>query len=308
MINFRFHLVSLTAVFLALAAGITIGAGVVDRATVDFLERRVADVERNRDATNKKNDELEADLHRWEKYGEEMGDRSVEGDLAGARVMFVAVDGVDRGTLDAFRSSLQNAGATYDGAVWFSQKWLLADPADVRALSEITPVASTAKPDDLRRTAMTRLGSDWAAGRGTTLMLALRDAGFLTYDPGPNPAGTLADVPHEGALMVVVSSPDASVPSDQLAVPLVSALVSANVSVLAAQPVPPADLKQGTPVFTTLVRQDASLSSRTSSVDDIDDYRGRMAAILALEQMRRGRLGHYGFGPRAQAIVPEAGP
>lgn len=308
MINFRFHLVSLTAVFLALAAGITIGAGVVDRATVDFLERRVTDVERTRDATNRRNDELQTDLKRWEKYGEEMGNRSVEGDLTGARVLFLAVDGVNRDAVDAFRTSVQEAGGTYEGALWFTQKWLLTSPDDVRTLSDISSVVSLGKPDDLRRGVTTRLASEWAAGRGTTLMISLRDAGFLTYDPGPTPTGTLTDVPHEGSLMIVLSSHDAAVPSDQLAVPLVASLVSANASVMAAQPVPPADLKQGTPVFTTLVRQDSALSARTSSIDDIDDYRGRIAAVLALDQMRQGRLGHYGFGPRAQGIVPEAGP
>ena len=33
MINFRFHLVSLIAVFLALALGVVMGATVIDRAT-----------------------------------------------------------------------------------------------------------------------------------------------------------------------------------------------------------------------------------------------------------------------------------
>ena len=39
MINFRFHIVSLIAVFLALALGIVMGATVVNRAIVDRLNR-----------------------------------------------------------------------------------------------------------------------------------------------------------------------------------------------------------------------------------------------------------------------------
>ena len=35
MINFRFHVVSLIAIFLALALGVVIGAGVIDRGVVD---------------------------------------------------------------------------------------------------------------------------------------------------------------------------------------------------------------------------------------------------------------------------------
>ena len=51
MINFRYHLVSLTAVFLALAAGITIGAGVVDRATVTRIEGQLRNVDSRREST-----------------------------------------------------------------------------------------------------------------------------------------------------------------------------------------------------------------------------------------------------------------
>ena len=39
MINFRFHVVSLIAIFLALALGVVIGAGVIDRGVVDTLEQ-----------------------------------------------------------------------------------------------------------------------------------------------------------------------------------------------------------------------------------------------------------------------------
>ena len=44
MINFRFHLVSLVAVFLAIGVGVAMGASFVDRATVDTLRSRVDDL------------------------------------------------------------------------------------------------------------------------------------------------------------------------------------------------------------------------------------------------------------------------
>ena len=40
MLNFRFHVVSLVAVFLALAIGIIMGSTVIDRALVDTLEEQ----------------------------------------------------------------------------------------------------------------------------------------------------------------------------------------------------------------------------------------------------------------------------
>ena len=45
MVNLRYHVVSLVAVFLALGIGIVMGATVIDRVTVDALNNRVHDVE-----------------------------------------------------------------------------------------------------------------------------------------------------------------------------------------------------------------------------------------------------------------------
>src|SRR5688500_6473259 len=100
MVNFRFHLVSLTAVFLALAAAITIGAGVVDRATVDQIERQLADVAERREATNAENDRLRDDLSRWGRFSQDAGDRLVGGQLTGLPVVLVATTGVDRGLVE----------------------------------------------------------------------------------------------------------------------------------------------------------------------------------------------------------------
>ena len=45
MINFRFHLISLVAVFLDLGVGVAMGASFVDRARVDSLRSRVDDLD-----------------------------------------------------------------------------------------------------------------------------------------------------------------------------------------------------------------------------------------------------------------------
>ena len=58
MINFRFHLVSLIAVFLALAVGVVMGAGVIDRAIVDTLNTRIDRVEAKSDRIQSKNNKL----------------------------------------------------------------------------------------------------------------------------------------------------------------------------------------------------------------------------------------------------------
>ena len=58
MINFRFHVVSLIAIFLALALGVVIGAGVIDRGVVDTLNSRLDRVEAKSDRIQSENDKL----------------------------------------------------------------------------------------------------------------------------------------------------------------------------------------------------------------------------------------------------------
>ena len=58
MINFRFHVVSLIAIFLALALGVVIGAGVIDRGVVDTLNSRLDRVEAKSDRIQSENNKL----------------------------------------------------------------------------------------------------------------------------------------------------------------------------------------------------------------------------------------------------------
>ena len=58
MINFRFHVVSLIAIFLALALGVVIGAGVIDRGVVNALNNRLDSVEAKSDRIQGENDVL----------------------------------------------------------------------------------------------------------------------------------------------------------------------------------------------------------------------------------------------------------
>jgi hypothetical protein len=55
MINFRFHVVSVIAIFLALALGVVIGAVVIDRGIVDALDTQLNRVEAKSERINDEN-------------------------------------------------------------------------------------------------------------------------------------------------------------------------------------------------------------------------------------------------------------
>ena len=313
MVNFRFHLVSLTAVFLALAAGITIGAGVVDRATVDQIERRLSDVDARRQATNAENDQLRADLGRWSEFGQQVGDRPVQGRLNGATVFVVTTAGIDRGVLDALRSSISAAGATLDGTILFTGKWNLENDEDAQQLAGVLDAPPTTEPVDLRAIGVRAVADAWTNGDGGVLVAALVERGFLEFQPGPVETVPLPELPRPSSTFVVLSGDAADVAPADLAQPLVAALATGDLRLLAAQPQrPPADPpeegeEEPAPEFVVALRDDGAVAGRISTVDNVDDYRGRVAAVLALVELQSGRRGHYGFGSDTRR-VPDAVP
>lgn len=311
MVNFRFHLVSLTAVFLALAAGIAIGAGVVDRATVDRIERQLAQVEANRRQTNAENDRLSSDLSRWGRFAEEAGTEMEQGRLQDVPVLLVGMRGFDRTLAEGFTGTLRSAGAAVGGTLWFTSKWRLTEDDHIRQLSGLLHVAPTTSPDELRAGALSRLGTAWGEGDGDggAFVVALSDAAFVEFEPPAAPVVPLSELPTASAVFVVMSSDGAEVPNTQLAHPLVGELVSAGVAVVAVQPLrpplPSGQRRPPPPELVSVLRADSDLAPRLSTVDNVDDYRGRVAAVLAIAQAAEGRTGHYGFRADAQRLLPQ---
>ncbi|HVF32670.1 MAG TPA: copper transporter [Acidimicrobiales bacterium] len=310
MVNFRFHLVSLTAVFLALAAGITIGAGVVDRATVDQIQRQLSDVAQRREETNAENDQLREELGRWTRFSEEAGDQLVAGQLTDVPVVVLASNGIDRALVDAVEGSLGAAGAQLDGTLWLTTRWVLDDDEERRALAGALDVAPTTEADDLRSAGIAGLTTAWAVGDGGPLVPGLLDAGFLEYETSSQVPVPLVELPRPDTLFVVISGDPAEVAPADLTVPLASRLALSQVQLVAVQPQRPpvpepaegADEEEPA-TFVAQLRDDAVVASRISTVDNVDDYRGRVALVLALRDLRIGTTGHYGVGPDARLVA-----
>ncbi len=95
MINFRFHLVSIVAVFLALAVGVVMGYGVLGQPTVDTLQNRIDTVEANAESRRKDNDELRAALDLANEAADQSSPFSVTDRLTDVPATVLAVRGVD---------------------------------------------------------------------------------------------------------------------------------------------------------------------------------------------------------------------
>lgn len=297
MVNFRFHLVSITAVFLALGLGLVIGSTVVDRVTVETIERQLDQVRDRADQVNLENEELRTSLERSRQFSDQAARRLVEGRLREIPVLVVtAVDGPDERTLELERA-LASAGAAYAGRLTLGERWRLEEEDDIAALAEATGVSST-RADAVRRAAMESLAAAIRAGVPGELIPALVEKGFLRYE-GP---GSPAQLPPPGVRILVVSDDDVAVPNAFGLIPLVDSLVDAQIGVVASAP-----LQGEEPDVSTFIAtlRSGDFANRLSTVDNLG-VEGEAAAILALEDLGAGRLGHYGLGEGVDAVLPAA--
>src|SRR5260370_26814844 len=137
MINFRFHIVSLIAVFLALALGVVMGTTVVNRATVDRLNERIDTVEKNANARKTESDQLRGQVGQINGYSDGTKDFAVAGRLNGTTRATIAARGGDADAVKQTVALAQLAGARAPGSIWLEGKLTLSDADALRQLGEL---------------------------------------------------------------------------------------------------------------------------------------------------------------------------
>ena len=315
MLNLRYHVVSLVAVFLALGIGVIMGATVIDRVTVDQLRNRLDSVEGSVRQTRKDNDRLAAQLHTWDRFVDQGRSALLSGQLKGVPVLVVGVDGIDRKPVDDLRGELLTAGAGVEGTLWLKDKLNVKSQADANALAAALGVPEDT-PNVVRAMALSRLASVLQGGGDPAGVIpALRQAGFVDYEAPPSAASTSTPtttapgpgaIPVPGTRTVIVSGAGARIDDDTMTMPLVTQLALAGAPVVAAEA--GQDTPGGRDVFVGLVRDRSETAARIPTVDNLESFIGQAAAVLALRDVGHGPANHYGLGPGAQRLLPEPAP
>ncbi len=304
MINFRFHVVSLIAIFLALALGVVIGAGVIDRGVVDALDNRLNTVEAKSERIKDDNDRLSGENEQLRGVIDDLQPFAVDSRLTGDELGVVAVRGVDGNRTSAVVTAAKQADATVTGTLWLEDKWTLANGDDVNALQ--TALGSETKNKNALRAEgwrqlAERLSAPPVEGDTNDLLAVLQQAGFLGFDGVDN--STIADFPGRGAGVVLVVGTEGSIPAEMVTVPMATALQTADVSTVVADVwVESTDGPSRGDVFEAL--RDSDLAVTVSTVDDLDQPEGPTTVILAMSDLflTPPTVGHYGYGPNTQPL------
>lgn len=188
MIDFRYHLVSIAAIFLALAVGIVLGAGPLKGTLGDTLAGEVAQLRSDADALRGDVAAAEAGVAARDEVISAVRPRSTDGVLDGSTVSILALPGSPDSAVEASRVALAESGATIGADVGLDASWTSEDPPDV---TDRTTAAA-----DLREL----LAGDLPVGIAPERVIALALGWALATDPTAEPSDTPAvDRPTETA-------------------------------------------------------------------------------------------------------------
>lgn len=308
MINFRFHIASLIAVFLALALGVVMGSTVVQRAIVEGLRDQIDRVERNANARRDENAALSTENDRLNAYVTESAPYAVTGALTDQSVAILAERGIDEEAVKAQVELLQTAGARVGGILWLESAWNLADTGSADALRTATG-ATTRNERTLRADALDALALRLAQGAATgeaDVLDSLAKAGFVNLE-GPGDADvTAASFPGSGSRILFLGGPESAVTARGMTRELTSSLVAANAPTVVGEIYAESDGAPDRGTWLAPIRDDEQLSAAVSTVDDVDLVQGRVASALALSDLARAIVGSYGYGVGANSVLPPA--
>ena len=164
MINLRYHIVSITAVFLAIGIGLTLGSTFLDRATVDNLQGQLDNLQGRLEEREEQVNELQGALDDDRAVRDaldEQGAGLLAGLLEDVPVAVVASRGVDEDQVEGAVEALEASGAVVHGLLWLTDRWTLDEDAEVDDLSSEL-AENTDDPSRLRRMSINRLGDELA--------------------------------------------------------------------------------------------------------------------------------------------------
>ena len=309
MIDFRYHLVSLIAVFLAVALGIVIGTTQLNGGVLDNLQGQVSSLEHDKRNLEDTTQQLQAQQDSGNAFASAVAPALVGSSLAGRSVLLVVTnDGVAQETVDQLTALIDKAGGTVSGTLTLKPQY--SDPSTAASLQNYVtgsglPSGVQLPPvDDAGQLVGALLaqvlmippgGTATDAAAVSSVMAGLTALDVLTPEGAAIAPANYAVVLTAGAF----SGADAAQRSATVA-DLVTALDSAGAgAVVAGDAGSAADTG-----LVGLIRGNTTLSTAISTVDNVDSAAGRISTVLALGHERQGTSGKYGTGPDAQPVPP----
>jgi hypothetical protein len=318
VIDFRYHLVSIVAVFLALAIGIVLGATELQGTTIDALRTSSNLLHSELVAAQNQRDANQTQVNASEQFLQTAEPKLLDGLLAGDSLVIVTEPGAPGSVVDGIKQAAGIAGATVTGQVALQPKFYDLSGANQSSLSSInnsvigsTVPDATANPQTQNQQQAAQLIATAILSKtGSLDVLSATDAQSLLSAYAQGGYLTVSGTPH-GTLAVIVSpqtapSGGANDPANLVLLATAQEFAGASDATLVAG----STAGSGQSGSAISVLRSSSVSGAVSSVDDADTMLGQITVVEALHaQLAGGKPNSYGIsGASAVSPLPTASP
>lgn len=312
MISFRYHIVSIVSVFLALAVGVALGGGPLKGEVDNTLVSQVQTDRQTKLALQSQITALRSNNTFTDDFAKTVAPGLIGGTLKGRVVTLVVLPTAAQSDVSALKDLVGVAGGTVSGTVRIGDQ--LVDAGDKQLVDELGNQLESRAPDvDIAPDASPyeRIGALIARAIGTDV-----DQGAPVDGPATSILAGLSTtslmsaegkLQRRGSLMLFVTGAgEGTTAQKQGASTIVSTLVEAvdqnTDGVVLAGPV--ASARTGGQV--KAVRDDVKVSRDVSTVDSLGRSAGQVVTIMALAGQAAGRTGQYGAVDAADGAMPGA--
>ncbi len=322
MIDFRYHLVSIIAVFLALAVGLTVGATALSGLAEAALHAELKRVSHINSSLAKDKQALSQQVNADQAFAQANSQRALSGILAGEKVVLVVAPGADNTVTTDVTAALVQAGATVTGQVNLTQSFQDTAGRTESALSQLAQglqttanvtlpanlgspaagqqsAAAVLAPAILTKSASLDAGIGLPATASASILNTLAQNGFLSVS-GPHGGTSLA--PAMLAVLIVPAGPpvagSSSLAAAQVLPVVAQELKAAGDGTVMAGPV-------------SAIASNSAISAengtgKVSTVDNADTESGAIMVAQALNFLLNGKAPtQFGIG---QATAPSPAP
>ena len=325
MIDFRYHLVSIVAVFLALAVGIVLGSTELRGAALTALDRTSSALSAKLNAADAENSALQQEVNGDRAFAQAAEPVLLAHLLDGQRVVVITAPGAPAGVVNGITTALGDAGATVSGQVALSAKFADTSASNLSLLDQLTQrvvpsglTLANGTPQQqaaqVLASALVSSGSSSSGSSGSgasgsqagnsqaaqTILSSYSAGQFITVTGQPAQGATLA------VIVTPSSAPAAgnSDPANQAIVSLAQEFGTGSEATVVAGP--SSGSGQGSAI--SAVRSSGAANS-ASTVDNADQVTGQIVVVQALHQQLNGhKPGSYGTQSDANSAGPSPAP
>jgi len=282
MIDFRYHLVSLISVFLALAVGVVLGAGPLQNSLGTALNDQVTALRENRNATQAKLEQTET-------------------------AVMVLLPDAKAEDADAIATQLKNAGATVTGRVSLTSTWVDLSRENYRSTfsGQVQGHLGGTNSKDANGVLGEALAKALTANDDSSRVLM--DMLSVTVDKSGTPFISVDSTPTAAAEMIVVVGPRPQASSGKGATVEASpgedpkAWAKALEGTAGRAPTVVVGSADGDGGVVGIIRSE---KAKVTTIDSVGQIAASVSTPLALASTRAGTTGHYGFDKGAEAVMP----